>query len=321
MKKISIFSTIGPGTIDQPNFLKFSNKNLSLLRLNMSHLNLTQLEKYIKKIRMYSKTPICIDTEGAQIRTKIAKKKLIKKGTKIKIHKNKFFHLYPENVYNKLKKNDVLDVGFKGLKIKVFKKNDFFYTCKAIEGGYLEKNAGVKLINRNIKLNYLTEKDLKAIDIGKKNNIRYYALSFTNSVKDIEKFNKILSNQTKIFKIETLSAVKDLFNILKKGENFLIDRGDLSKEIKIENIPSIQRKILKLANKLKKKVFVATNFLESMIKNNYPNRGEVNDIYATLEMGAAGLVLAAETAIGKHPLESVKLLQTIIKTFKKDKFK
>jgi pyruvate kinase len=67
-------------------------------------------------------------------------------------------------------------------------------------------------------------------------------------------------------------------------------------------------------------VFVATNFLESMIKNNYPNRGEVNDIYSTLEMGAAGLVLAAETAVGKHPLESVKLLQTIIKTFKKDTF-
>jgi pyruvate kinase len=79
MKKISIFATIGPSTINHSDFLKFSNKNLSLLRLNMSHLNLSQLKKYIKQIRRFSKTPICIDTEGAQIRTKIKKKKINKK--------------------------------------------------------------------------------------------------------------------------------------------------------------------------------------------------------------------------------------------------
>ena len=100
----------------------------------------------------------------------------------------------------------------------------------------------------------------------------------------------------------------------------LIDRGDLSKDIKIENVPIIQRKIIHEAKKNRKNVYVATNFLESMILNSYPTRAEVNDIYNTIEMGAKGLVLAAETAIGKNPQECVKILQRIIKVFKKKNF-
>ena len=104
---------------------------------------------------------------------------------------------------------------------------------------------------------------------------------------------------------------------MKKGKNFLIDRGDLSKDVKIENIPLVQRKIIALGKKKKKNVYVATNFLESMIINSYPTRAEVNDIYNTIEMGAEGLVLAAETAIGKNPKECVEILKKIIKVFKK----
>ena len=103
-------------------------------------------------------------------------------------------------------------------------------------------------------------------------------------------------------------------------KNFLIDRGDLSKEIKIENIPLVQRKIFKLSKKYKNKnIFVATNFLESMIINKYPSRGEANDIFSTLEMGAKGLVLAAETAIGLHPERTIDFLSKMISVFKKKK--
>ena len=100
--------------------------------------------------------------------------------------------------------------------------------------------------------------------------------------------------------------------------NFLIDRGDLSKEVGIENIPLVQRKIFKHSNKLKNtKIFIATNFLESMILKPYPTRAEVNDIYNGLEMGAKGLVLAGETAMGKYPIECVKLILKIVNVFKK----
>ena len=105
--------------------------------------------------------------------------------------------------------------------------------------------------------------------------------------------------------------------IISLGKFFLIDRGDLSKDISIEKVPLAQKQIIHLGKKNEKKVYVATNFLESMILNSSPTRGEVNDIYTTLDTGASGLVLAAETAIGNNPKESVKILKKIIQTFKR----
>ena len=114
----------------------------------------------------------------------------------------------------------------------------------------------------------------------------------------MKKFKNILASENKIYKIETRKAIKNINSIVKNGEQFLIDRGDLSKETSLEEIPLIQRNIFNVSKKYKnKKVFVATNLLESMMYNNYPTRGEANDIFSSLEMGASGLVLAAETAI------------------------
>ena len=170
-----------------------------------------------------------------------------------------------------------------------------------------------------IKLDFLTKKDLHAIEIAKKMNIRNFALSFTNNVEDIERFKKILPTQTKIYKIESKHAVQTFNKLIKIGDNFLIDRGDLSKEMSIENIPYIQRKILKKSKEFKnKKIYIATNFLESMIINKFPTRGEANDIYSSLEMGARGIVLAAETAIGNYPEESIIFLKKMMFAYKKN---
>ena len=123
-KKLDIFCTLGPSSLNKK-FLKFSNSNISLLRLNLSHLKTTELPKLIKKIRAFSKVPICIDTEGAQIRTKVVKKKYFKKGKiyNYNLEKKSLF-LYPHNVVSFLKKNDILDIGFVGLKIQILKKNE-----------------------------------------------------------------------------------------------------------------------------------------------------------------------------------------------------
>ena len=186
--------------------------------------------------------------------------------------------------------------------------------------GNLENNKGVHLVNRKISLEYLTKKDFKAIEIAKKLKIKNFALSFTNTSEDIKKFNSILPNCRNIFKLETSQAIKNLDKLFKYGENFLIDRGDLSKDITIEKIPYIQRYIFKKAKKFKKvKIFIATNFLESMIEKPYPTRAEANDIFSSLEIGASGLVLAAETAIGKYPAESVSFIRDMYITFKKFK--
>jgi len=318
---MKIISTLGPSTINK-DFLKFASREIDLIRLNMSHLSIKKLEENIKIIKKNCKTPICIDTEGAQIRTKVKKKKNYREGSIINISKNKGnFMLYPSNVFSSLKINDILNIGFDGLLVKVIKLKKDIVT-EVIRSGKLENNKGVHIENRKIRLDYLTKKDFQAILIGKKYKIKNFALSFTRSVDDIIKFNKLLKVENKIFKIETKNAVKNFDKMIKYGKNFLIDRGDLSKEISIENIPIAQRIMFEIKNKFNNKnIYVATNLLESMIKNNLPTRGEANDIFNSLEMGADGLVLAAETAIGKNPKECVLFLKKILKTYKLSKFR
>lgn len=317
--KLDIFCTLGPSTLNKK-FLKFAKGKVSLLRLNMSHVSLEELKKNINFVKKNTNTPICVDTEGAQIRTKILKKKKLKINEKFKFFKQKTAnHLYPYDVYDKLKIHDYLSIGFDDLAAKIISINPKFITLKVTSAGKLEDNKGVHVINRLIKLDFLTKKDLHAIEIAKKMNIRNFALSFTNNVEDIERFKKILPTQTKIYKIESKHAVQTFNKLIKIGDNFLIDRGDLSKEMSIENIPYIQRKILKKSKEFKnKKIYIATNFLESMIINKFPTRGEANDIYSSLEMGARGIVLAAETAIGNYPEESIIFLKKMMFAYKKN---
>ena len=120
MNKIKIFCTLGPSSLNSK-FLRFSNNNVDLLRLNMSHISLKNLKKNIQYIRKFSKVPICLDTEGAQIRTKIKKKRKFKINQFIQIKKGGNFSLYPENIINKLKISDILELGFDGLIVKVVK--------------------------------------------------------------------------------------------------------------------------------------------------------------------------------------------------------
>ena len=320
-KKIEILCTLGPSSINK-NFLKFVKNKVSLLRLNLSHIETKDLKKIINYIRGFTNTPICIDTEGAQIRTKTKVSKNFKKNQTFKIYRrNNTFKLYPEEIFDKLKKKDILNIGFDNLKAQIISKNFKFVLLKTLSPGNFENNKGVHIENRKVRLSYLTKKDIQAIKISKKLKISNFALSFTNSVKDIEKFNKLLPKQNKIFKIESKRAINSIEKIIKVGNNFLIDRGDLSKEVSIEKIPYIQRKILETSKNFKnKKIYIATNFLESMILNSYPTRGEANDIYSSLEIGAKGLVLAAETAIGKHPEKTILFLKKMIKIFRKKNF-
>jgi len=318
-KKIKIICTLGPSSLNDQ-FLEYANKNVDLLRLNMSHLKISELKKNIEFIKKKTRCPICIDTEGAQIRSKYEKRKFYKKKSLVYIKKNKtnILGLYPDYIQDKLKLNDTLNIGFEGLKIKIIKKDNKFLLAKVINEGYLEGNKGIHLENRKIKLNCLTEKDVEAIKIGKLNNIKNFALSFSNTSEDVKYFNQLTGNKLEnIFKIETKQAINEFDKIIKEGNNFLIDRGDLSKDISVYKIPETQRKLIKIKNKFKnKKIFIATNLLESMIVNKYATRAEANDIYSCIEMGADGLVLAAETAIGSNPIECVKFIKQIINQFK-----
>ena len=151
--------------------------------------------------------------------------------------------------------------------------------------------------------------------------VNIFAISFVNSKSDISEIKKIVGTKSKIIsKIETKNALKNLTQISNNSDAILIDRGDLSRYIPIEKIPLAQEYILK-KSKNKIPVYVATNLLETMIKENEPTRAESHDIFSTLKQGASGLVLAAETAIGLSPSKTVSFLKKCIKVFLKHKSK
>jgi len=315
-----LFITLGPSTINKKFLSSISRKNIKLLRINLSHTNINDLPKIVYYIRRYSNIDICFDTEGAQIRTSQFKsntRELIK-NKKIFINKsnnkNNNITLLPKNIFKKVKTGDKLSIDFNSVIVEIVKEHKLYFECKVIQSGIIGSNKSVSL-DRSIFIPPFTEKDLKAFEIAKDLNIKNIALSFTSDSMDIIKLRSFFKNKIKITsKIESKKGLKNLKNILKEADNILIDRGDLSKEIPLHLIPEKQKEIILLANKYKTPVYVATNLLESMVTSREPTRAEVNDVYNTLIDGANGLVLAAETAIGKYPLECIQMILKISKT-------
>ena len=303
-------------------------KKIDIFRINLSHTDISKILKTILFLKKNNVKNICIDTEGAQLRTyKVKKKFKLKLNKIIKLNvmqntiKNKSISLYPKFNINTLKVGTKIKIGFEGLLLLVIKnfKNKNYVLAKVISSGLLEGNKGVH-VNQNIKLPALTKKDIYGIKVAMQNGIKIFALSFANNVKNVQEIRNIIGkNSFLISKIETLNSVNNLSSICKASEAILIDRGDLSRYIPIEEIPAIQEKIIKKAKIIKTPVYVATNLLETMINNSQPTRAESNDIYSTLKQGASGLVLAAETAIGSNPISCVLFLKKCIKIFFKYK--
>ena len=320
-----IICTLGPSSYSKKILNNFKKEGVDIFRVNLSHTSKKDIEKkiiFLKKNRIKN---ICLDTEGAQIRISVLKKKIFLKKNKIikifcgdkKTSANKIF-LSPQFDLDKIKKNTLIFIGFESLVIKIVKKHKFedFLYGKVIKSGFLESRKGVH-IDQSIKLQPLSKKDYFALNLALKYKLNYFAISFVNNHKDILQVKQIIGkNKIIISKIETLNAIKDLKKISKESNALLIDRGDLSRYIPIEKIPIAQNKILEQSKIFGIPVYIATNLLETMINTNLPTRAESNDIHSCLDKGAKGLVLAAETAIGKHPVECVKFLNRCIGAFK-----
>ena len=187
-----------------------------------------------------------------------------------------------------------------------------------VENGGLVGSNKATDINRDIYLDALTKKDKAAFKIGLENGVSNFSLSFTNKLEDVEEIREIIGSKSNLIsKIESIKGVLNLGEILPAVDQILIDRGDLSREVSIDKIPFIQRRIISFAKSKDVPVFVATNLLESMVKTISPTRAEVNDVASTLLMGASGLVLAAETAIGTYPVEAVNMVNSLIKQYER----
>lgn len=322
-----IIVTVGPATYSLEHLSKMKDLGVDFIRVNMSHSSIDSLKNFIglsKKVGL----PFVIDTQGSQVRTgSLARSYVVfKENQHVKIYsktslnkKDNGLCLKPSGILNQLNPGDLIYIDFNSLILRVNDTSTLskgYILAQAISDGKAGNNKAVVIdtaFRNKASLPVLSPVDYEAIRIGLKEKINHIAVSFVRRPEDIDLVRKATKNSMKIIsKIECADALKNLDTIIKKSDYILIDRGDLSKEIPLTAVPIAQKLIFKVAKKYKKGVFVATNLLESMIHNPKPTRAEVNDIANTILDGAAGLALAAETAIGKYPLESVALLKKVI---------
>ena len=324
--KPSILVTLGPSSLSEGVVRRISaEKSVQLLRINLSHTPLKGLEATIKRILKWTDIPICIDSEGAQIRNgpMVSEDVYFLKGSRVKIHFNGIqgdasnISFTPDGIAGYFVAGDRINVDFDSVSFRVMERKNSHLVAEVEQSGVVGSRKAADL-DREVDLEPITQKDEEAIKIGKRLGIKHFALSFSNCRSDVEKMRELVGPEsTLICKIESDQGVRNLAGILDSADQILIDRGDLSRQVPIEKIPFIQRRIVSLARHRKRPVFVATNLLESMVRKREPTRAEVNDVVSTLLMGANGLVLAAETAIGKFPVEAVKMTKRIIEQFER----
>ena len=294
---------------------------VDIFRINLSHAPLTDIEHYsniAEKLGVNSG----IDTEGAQIRTKLPQDKyFFKEGDSYYfdlIDSGNFdspLSLYPFEVYDLLEADFLIRLDFNGAIIRISKVSKDYIEYKVVSDGLVGNNKGADLISSSIRLPDFTAKDIQALKICRKVGIKNIFLSFCQGKDAIYRANRYVDGATIFSKIECKKGIHNLHEICTVSDAILIDRGDLSRQISLLDIPFAQRGIINLATQLSTPCYVATNVLESLITGDLPTRAELNDIISTLEMGASGIVLAAETAIGKHPRLSVEIVRELMSKF------
>jgi ATP sulfurylase len=324
---MKLLCTLGPATYKEEEIKKLTQLGVNLFRINLSHTKAEDLEEVIHFIRSYSDTPICLDSEGAQVRTGDFREKFyeVVTGDLLTIPKTKVlgeklnFNLYPLDIVEQLDVGTLVNIDFNSVMTSVISKNKDGLVLKVLNGGVIGGNKAVTC-DKEVLMDPLTEKDKIAMQIGKKMGIKNVALSFAHRASDVAAIREACLPGTKIIsKIECLSGLKNLEAIIEATDEILIDRGDLSREVPIEQGPLWQKKIISTTNAAKKPVYVATNLLESMVSSPLPTRAEINDIFNTLQDGASGLVLAAETAIGRYPIECVSMIKKVMAIFASSK--
>jgi ATP sulfurylase len=300
-----------------------SEIGVDIFRFNLSHISEKDFVPFLKCVRSCSDVPVCIDTEGAQVRTgQMDGRVTVKEHDRITIRSgsgvgnSRSMCITPDNVLPNLDVGDLISVDFDTALLRVMRKKSDSVIASVLYDGYILSNKGVRIVNRTLPLPPLTAKDISVIRAGIKLGVRHVALSFANSGKDVKQLRGLCPNEVFVIsKIESRCGLDNLDDILDLSDAVLIDRGDLSKEESIVSIPFLQKHIIEKAKKKDRPVYVATNLLESMVDHRSPTRAEVNDVINTLLDGADGLVLAAETAIGDHPIGSVSMIRSLIRQY------
>jgi pyruvate kinase len=321
----NILVTLGPTSMNEETVKSCAEFGVYVFRINLSHTPLNKVEESINLIQSWTDVPVCLDSEGAQLRngSMVNEKVKFGVGDEIRIEINPIngdstkLSFNPINVTKQFEVGDKIKVDFNHACFEIKEKYVDYFLARVISGGTVGSNKAAD-VNRDLLFDPLTEKDRMAIKIGLKNNVKNFAMSFANTSQDVELMRDLCGPEANIIcKIESPSGLKNLKDIIGRTDEILIDRGDLSRRVPIERIPLFQRRIISIARSMDTPVYVATNLLESMITTESPTRAEVNDVISTLEMGANGLVLAAETAIGTNPIKAVQMIRSLITEYER----
>lgn len=315
-----ILVTLGPSSMKKDFIDDCTDLGVYLFRINLSHTPLDEVASTIKKLRSWTNIPICLDSEGAQLRNQRMENEsvFLKIDDEVRIHFEPIIgdanniSFSPVGIAKQFVVGDKISIDFNHVQLCVVDTNKEGALAKVVSEGRIGSNKAAD-VPRDLIFDPLTSKDHEAIKIGLDLEICNFALSFANTSKDVKLMRNLCGAHANIIcKIESPSGLYNLDGIIDLADEILIDRGDLSRKTPIEKVPFLQRRIISKARSRKTPVFVATNLLESMVTSISPTRAEVNDVVSTLLMGADGLVLAAETAIGNFPVEAVKMIRKLI---------
>lgn len=328
MVKTKIICTLGPASNSPVIIRKMALAGMDLVRLNFSHGSQEEHLKSIEIVKRFNKKyrrhiRSLGDLEGYRIRIGKLKEPIeLKKRESVWLVQEDIIgggDLIPFNCGFSLKgieKGQIIYIDDGNIILKVKKKEKKRIKAEVITGGRLLERKGVNIPGVNFKFPSLTEKDRRDLDFCIKNKLDFIAQSFVSDKFDILRIKSYvlpkLPDCKIIAKIENQKSLKNLESIIRVSDGIMIARGDLGICVSIYKIPFIQKEIIKKCREEKKFVIVATHMLESMKENIWPTRAEVTDVCNAILDGADYVMLSAETAVGKYPVEAVKMMNQII---------
>ncbi|MFA6445954.1 MAG: pyruvate kinase [Candidatus Paceibacterota bacterium] len=334
-KKTKVVCTIGPATTSEEKLEALLEAGMNVMRLNFSHGDFAEHTERVVNLRSVMKrtgkcAAILQDLGGPKIRIGT-----FEKGVVI-LKEGAFFTLTTDKIVGdehrvsinypmfakEVKKGDavLLHDGKKRLEVVEVKGNNV--KCKIIVGGEIKDKRGVNLPDSELSVSSITEKDRADLEFGIKNDVDFIALSFVRHPEDIIELREILKKRKStaqiIAKIETPQAVANIDKIIELADGIMVARGDLAIEVPAENVPLIQKMLIKKCNAVGKPVITATQMLESMIKSPVPTRAEVSDIANAILDGTDAIMLSEETTLGDFPIQAVEVMTRVAKRVESD---
>lgn len=335
MRKTKIICTIGPASESEERLKELMLAGMNVARFNFSHGTHEEHKKKFDRVIKVSNElglPVAtlLDTKGPEIRLKDIE------GGKTEIVSGQKFILTTEEVLGNHEKvtityknlvNDIsvgttilIDDGLIEMVVDAIEETDII--CTVINGGPISNHKGVNVPGAELSMPYISDVDRSDIMFGCDMGFDFIAASFVRCREDILEIRKILdqhgSHMKIIAKIESMQGIRNLEDILTVSDGIMVARGDLGVEIPMEEIPVVQKQMIKMAEAQGKHVITATQMLESMIKNPRPTRAEITDIANAIYDGTTAIMLSGETAAGAYPVEAVKTMAKIAERSEQD---